>query len=131
MKIFRAISVFLIGIILCACAHTGAPNQAEIEAKGREFSTISQSKAVSVVAQPYVGVKPVRIRADEQTHSSLSAHVTLRQRGTLPAIVSSISGLTPLAVQIGADPAPIANTKKTQNPDPDLPGLLTPAADLL
>ena len=133
MKLTRALSAFLIGVLLTACAYSGAPSKTELESKGREFSRLAQSKAVAVVAQPYVGVKPVRIQQDEQSHSALATQVTLRQRGSLQSIVAAISDLTPLAVQIGADPAPITNTKKSQNPnpDPELPAQLTPPGNAL
>ena len=129
MKLARALAAFLIGVILTACAYPGAPGKAALEDKGKEFSRLSQSKAVSVLAKPYVGVKQVRIQQDEQSHSALSTQVTLRQRGSLQSIVAAISDLTPLAVQIGADPAPIVN-KQSQNPDPELPAALTPPAGI-
>lgn len=121
--LFRALPLLLLGVCLLSCAHKGAPSQADVEAKGREFASLSQSKAVAVVSEPYVGVKAVPIKADEQAHAALNTQVTLRQRGTLAAIASAISDLTPLSVQVGGDPAPLT-TKKAE--DPDIPGLVTP-----
>lgn len=126
-RFFRGIAFFLLGVILFGCAHKGAPDQELIENKGRDFTTLSRSRAVDVVAEPYVGVKAVPIRADEQYQAALNTHVTLRKRGTLGAIVASIADLTPLTVQVGADPAPLTGGQKKsggQSGNPDLPDLL-------
>lgn len=119
----RFICIFLLGIMSFGCAHTGAPTEKELEDKGREFSELARSRAVAVVPGAYVGVKAIPIRADEQGHAALNTRVTLRQRGTLGAIVASIADLTPLTVQIGAEPAPITQKKSGE---PGLPDLLTP-----
>lgn len=116
-------------IILAGCAHKGAPDQEQIESRGRDFTHLSRSRAVDVVAEPYVGVKAVPIREDEQSQAALNAHVTLRKRGTLAGIVASIGDLTPLIIQVGADPAPLGgSTGKGQtgagSGAPDLPDLL-------
>lgn len=111
-RIFRSIAFLLLGVILFGCAHTGAPDQELIESKGRDFTTLSRSKAVDVVAEPYVGVKAVPIRADEQSQAALNTHVTLRKRGTLAEIAATIADLTPLTVQVGADPAPLTGGQK-------------------
>lgn len=121
-KLFRAICVILAAMSF-GCAHTGAPTEKELEDKGREFSELARSRAVAVVPGAYVGVKAIPIRADEQGHAALNTRVTLRQRGTLGAIVASIADLTPLTVQIGAEPAPITQKKSGE---PGLPDLLTP-----
>ena len=97
-RFFRNIAFLFLGVILFGCAHKGAPDQELIENKGRDFTTLSRSRAVDVVAEPYVGVKAVPIRADEQYQAALNTHVTLRKRGTLGAIVASIADLTPLTV---------------------------------
>lgn len=122
-RFFRGIAFFLLGVILFGCAHKGAPDQELIENKGRDFTTLSRSRAVDVVAEPYVGVKAVPIRADEQSQAALNTHVTLRKRGTLGAIAASIADLTPLTVQVGADPAPLTGGQKKSG-NPDLPDLL-------
>ena len=111
-QFFRSIAFLLLGVILFGCAHTGAPDQELIEGKGRDFTTLSRSKAVDVVAEPYVGVKAVPIRADEQSQAALNTHVTLRKRGTLGSIAAAIADLTPLTVQVGADPAPLTGGQK-------------------
>lgn len=111
-RIFRSIAFLLLGVILFGCAHTGAPDQDLIEGKGRDFTALSRSKAVDVVAEPYVGVKAVPIRADEQSQAALNTHVTLRKRGTLATIAATIADLTPLTVQVGADPAPLSGGQK-------------------
>ncbi|WP_165072377.1 hypothetical protein, partial [Desulfovibrio sp. ZJ200] len=41
----------LLGVLLFSCAHKGAPDQELIEAKGRDFTTLSRSRAVDV-AEP-------------------------------------------------------------------------------
>lgn len=125
-RIFRSIAFLLLGVILFGCAHKGAPDQELIEGKGRDFTTLSRSKAVDVVAEPYVGVKAVPIRADEQSQAALNTHVTLRKRGTLGSIAAAIADLTPLTVQVGADPAPLTGQKKSggQSGNLDLPDLL-------
>ena len=51
-RIFRSIAFLLLGVILFGCAHTGAPDQELIESKGRDFTTLSRSRAVDVVAEP-------------------------------------------------------------------------------
>lgn len=111
---FRHLFVLLLGVILAlsACAHKGAPEQEQIEAKGRDFTHLSRSRAVDVVAEPYVGVKAVPIREDEQSQAALNTHVILRKRGTLASIATSIGDLTPLSVQVGADPAPLGKGKE-------------------
>ena len=111
-RTFRSIAFLLLGVILFGCAHKGAPDQEPIESKGRDFTTLSRSRAVDVVAEPYVGVKAVPIRADEQSQAALNTHVTLRKRGTLGNIAASIADLTPLTVQVGADPAPLTGRKR-------------------
>lgn len=127
---FRNIAFLLLGVLLFGCAHKGAPDQELIEAKGRDFTTLSRSKAVDVVAEPYVGVRAVPIRADEQSQAALTTHVTLRKRGTLAEIAFAIADLTPLTVQVGADPAPLsASSPKKGAPQQsgaglDLPELL-------
>lgn len=121
-KLFRAICVILAAMSF-GCAHTGAPTEKELEDRGREFSELARSRAVAIVPGAYVGVKAIPIRADEQGHAALNTRVTLRQRGTLGAIVASIADLTPLTVQIGAEPAPITQKKSGE---PGLPDLLTP-----
>ncbi|WP_304736685.1 secretin N-terminal domain-containing protein [uncultured Desulfovibrio sp.] len=124
---FRNIAFLFLGVILFGCAHKGAPDQELIENKGRDFTTLSRSRAVDVVAEPYVGVKAVPIRADEQSQAALNTHVTLRKRGTLGVIAASIADLTPLTVQVGADPAPLTGGQKKsggQSGNPDLPDLL-------
>lgn len=126
-QFFRSIAFLLLGVILFGCAHTGAPDQKLIEGKGRDFTTLSRSRAVDVVAEPYVGVKAVPIRADEQSQAALNTHVTLRKRGTLGSIAAAIADLTPLTVQVGADPAPLTGGQKKsggQSGNLDLPDLL-------
>lgn len=126
-RFFRNIAFLFLGVILFGCAHKGAPDQELIENKGRDFTTLSRSRAVDVVAEPYVGVKAVPIRADEQSQAALNTHVTLRKRGTLGVIAASIADLTPLTVQVGADPAPLSGGQKKsggQSGNPDLPDLL-------
>lgn len=124
-RIMRLLSTLLLGVILVGCAYKGAPTHEEVEAKGKEFTTLSRSKAVEVVAEPYVGAKAVPIRAGAQSAPELATHVTLRMRGTLPRIAAGISDLTPLTVQVGADPAPLTPTKApTPGAPADLPDLL-------
>ena len=124
-RIMRLLSTLLLGVILVGCAYKGAPTHEEVEAKGKEFTTLSRSKAVEVVAEPYVGAKAVPIRAGAQSAPELATHVTLRMRGTLPRIAAGISDLTPLTVQVGADPAPLTPTKApTPGAPADLPDVL-------
>lgn len=130
-NLFRCIAFLL--LILSGCAHKGAPDQELIESKGRDFTTLSRSKAVDVVAEPYVGVKAVPIREDEQSQAALNTHVTLRKRGTLANIAATIADMTPLTVQVGADPAPLTGGQKKGGGQGDaglaLPDLLdVPAA---
>ena len=124
-RIMRLLSTLLLGVILVGCAYKGAPTHEEVEAKGKEFTTLSRSKAVEVVAEPYVGARAVPIRAGAQSAPELATHVTLRMRGTLPRIAAGISDLTPLTVQVGADPAPLTPAKTpTPGASADLPDLL-------
>ena len=124
-RIMRLLSTLLLGVILVGCAYKGAPTHEEVEAKGKEFTTLSRSKAVEVVAEPYVGARAVPIRAGAQSAPELATHVTLRMRGTLPRIAAGISDLTPLTVQVGADPAPLTPAKTpTPGAPADLPDLL-------
>lgn len=124
-RIMRLVSALLLGVILVGCAYKGAPTHEDVEAKGREFTTLSRSKAVEVVAEPYVGARAVPIRAGAQSAPELATHVTLRMRGTLPRIAAGISDLTPLTVQVGADPAPLTPAKApTPGASADLPDLL-------
>ena len=124
-RIMRLLSTLLLGVTLVGCAYKGAPTHEEVEAKGKEFTTLSRSKAVEVVAEPYVGAKAVPIRAGAQSAPELATHVTLRMRGTLPRIAAGISDLTPLTVQVGADPAPLTPAKTpTPGAPADLPDLL-------
>lgn len=124
-RAFRIPVLFLFGVLF-GCAHQGAPDQELVEGKGRDFTTLSRSKAVDVVAEPYVGARAVPIRADEQSRTALNTLVTLRKRGTLAAIAATIADMTPLTVQIGADPAPLAGARTTgkAGSDSELPELL-------
>lgn len=124
-RIMRLVSALLLGVILVGCSYKGAPTHEDVEARGKEFTTLSRSKAVEVVAEPYVGAKAVPIRAGAQSAPELATHVTLRMRGTLPRIAAGISDLTPLTVQVGADPAPLTPAKTpTPGAPADLPDLL-------
>lgn len=124
-RIMRLVSILLLGVILVGCSYKGAPTHEDVEARGKEFTTLSRSKAVEVVAEPYVGAKAVPIRAGAQSAPELATHVTLRMRGTLPRIAAGISDLTPLTVQVGADPAPLTPAKTpTPGAPADLPDLL-------
>lgn len=124
-RIMRLLSTLLLGVVLVGCAYKGAPTHEDVEVKGREFTTLSRSKAVEVVAEPYVGAKAVPIRAGAQSAPELATHVTLRMRGTLPRIAAGISDLTPLTVQVGADPAPLTPAKTpTPGAPADLPDVL-------
>lgn len=109
-KFFRSILWILPVVILFGCAHKGAPDRQTVEARGEAFTTLSRSRAVEVVAEPYVGVKAVPIRADAHVHAAFDTPVTLRIRGTLTGIAAAVSKLTPLTVQVGADPAPLASS---------------------
>lgn len=124
-RIMRLLSTLLLGVILVGCSYKGAPTHEDVEAWGKEFTTLSRSKAVEVVAEPYVGARAVPIRAGAQSAPELATHVTLRMRGTLPRIAAGISDLTPLTVQVGADPAPLTPAKTpTPGAPADLPDLL-------
>lgn len=105
-NVFRLFLSFLGVIILAGCAHN-SPSLDSIERKGKDFTTLSRSRAVEVVAEPYVGARAVPIREEAQAESALGAPVTLVKRGTLAEIANVIAQMTELAVQIGADPAPI------------------------
>ena len=124
-RIMRLVSILLLGVSLVGCSYKGAPTHEDVEARGKEFTTLSRSKSVEVVAEPYVGAKAVPIRAGAQSAPELATHVTLRMRGTLPRIAAGISDLTPLTVQVGADPAPLTPAKTpTPGAPADLPDLL-------
>lgn len=126
-RIVRLLSALLLGVMLVSCSYKGAPTHEDVEARGKEFTTLSRSKSVEVVAEPYVGARAVPIRAGAQSAPELATHVTLRMRGTLPRIAAGISDLTPLTVQVGADPAPLTPAKApapTPGAPADLPGLL-------
>ena len=111
-RIICSIMLLLLGVALVGCSHKNAPDQELIEGKGKDFTTLSRSKAVDVVAEPYVGVKAVPIRADEASQAELNTRVMLRKRGTLSDIAATITDLTALTVQVGADPAPISKGGK-------------------
>ena len=107
-RLFRAAAFLLSAVILFGCAHKGAPDRQAIEARGEAFTTLSRSRAVEVVAEPYVGVKAVPIRADAPVHAAFDTPVTLRIRGTRTGIAAAFSKLPRLTVPVGADPAPLA-----------------------
>ena len=50
-RIIRSILFLLLSIVLVACSHKGAPDQELIESKGKDFTALSRSKAVDVVAE--------------------------------------------------------------------------------
>ena len=131
-RIICSIMLLLLGVALVGCSHKNAPDQELIEGKGKDFTTLSRSKAVDVVAEPYVGVKAVPIRADEASQAELNTRVMLRKRGTLSDIAATITDLTALTVQVGADPAPISKGGKPAKagtpPALELPDLLDPGA---
>ena len=110
----------LLGVMLFACAPKDAPKREAIEAKGKDFTTLSRSRAVDVVQEPYMGVRAVPIRPEnENSQAVLNTRVTLRKRGTLAAIAGVISDTMPVTVLLG-DPAPLTNSPKKG----DLPDLL-------
>lgn len=134
MKVFllkqRVVAALIIAALSFGCAHSGAPKKDAIEAKGKEFSALARSRAVEVSADSYVGAHVVPLReVDERSEAALAVNVTLRQRGTLGQIVSTLTELTPVTVRIGAEPAPLKDGERskpaTQTPeDLELPLLL-------
>ncbi len=118
-RCMKQLVLFAMLLSLDACAHTGSPTQKEIEEKGKQFSSLSSSKSVAVLNDPYVGVSAVPIKDDEKSAASLNTHVTLRQHGRLADIAATISDMTDISVQIGADPAPLANSGGKSGSSPD------------
>ena len=118
-RIICSIMLLLLGVALVGCSHKNAPDQELIEGKGKDFTTLSRSKAVDVVAEPYVGVKAVPIRADEASQAELNTRVMLRKRGTL----SDIAATDPAPISKGGKPA-----KAGTPPALELPDLLDPGA---
>ncbi|MCI7568959.1 MAG: pilus assembly protein [Desulfovibrio sp.] len=139
MKVFllkqRVVAALIITALSFGCAHSGAPKKDAIEAKGKDFSALARSRAVEVSADSYVGAHVVPLReADERSEAALAVNVTLRQRGTLGQIVSTLTELTPVAVRIGTEPAPLKGGERkpvAQTPeDLELPLLLPSAGPL-
>ena len=120
LRFVHGVSILLIATVLAGCAHKGAPLQEEIEAKGKEYAELSRSKAVDVLKSPYVGVKAIPIRAESNSPAALNTPVVLRQRGSLPAIAATIAELTPLNVQVSADPAPLSGGTNKHGEEPSL-----------
>lgn len=52
-RIICSIMLLLLGVALVGCSHKNAPDQELIEGKGKDFTTLSRSKAVDVVAEPW------------------------------------------------------------------------------
>ena len=139
MKVFllkqRVVAALIITALSFGCANSGAPKKDAIEAKGKDFSALARSRAVEVSADSYVGAHVVPLReADERSEAALAVNVTLRQRGTLGQIVSTLTELTPVAVRIGTEPAPLKGGGRkpvAQTPeDLELPLLLPSAGPL-
>lgn len=103
----RIFAVLLIALAFAGCTHKGAPNSDSVEAKGKDFAGLTRSRAVEISADSYVGAHVVPLREVNQSEAPLAVHVTLRQRGTLSQLVATLTEMTPVAVRIGAEPAPL------------------------
>ncbi|MDM8217238.1 hypothetical protein QUW15_13910, partial [Desulfovibrio piger] len=73
-----------------------------------------------------MGAHVVPLKESDRSEAALAVNVTLRQRGTLGQIVSTLTELTPVSVRIGAEPAPLKDARPaTRAPeDPELSLLL-------
>lgn len=122
----RGIAALLACLLLFGCAH-GTPDSRAVEDKGKDFAGLTRSRAVEVSAESYVGAHVVPLKALDRSEAPLAVRVTLRQRGTLGQIASTLTEMTPVSVRIGAEPAPLKEAaQKTAAPeDLELP-LLTP-----
>ena len=133
-RMHRIIAALQIGALSFGCAHSGAPDRDAIEAKGKDFSALARSRAVEVSADSYVGAHVVPLKESDRSEAALAVNVTLRQRGTLGQIVSTLTELTPVTVRIGAEPAPLKdgerNKPATTPEDLELPLLLPSAGPL-
>ena len=133
-RMHRIIAALQIGALSFGCAHSGAPDRDAIEAKGKDFSALARSWAVEVSADSYVGAHVVPLKESDRSEAALAVNVTLRQRGTLGQIVSTLTELTPVTVRIGAEPAPLKdgerNKPATTPEDLELPLLLPSAGPL-
>ena len=117
--------------VLSGCANKNAPTQEDLERQGEKYEGLSRSRAFGVTDGPYLGARIKSLDGDE---TSLNARITLRKKGTLLSMASSIHELTALAVHISdADPdtlmRPAAPTAApSASPDaaglglPDFPG---------
>ena len=125
-RMHRIIAALQIGALSFGCAHSGAPDRDAIEAKGKDFSALARARAVEVSADSYVGAHVVPLKESDRSEAALAVNVTLRQRGTLGQIVSTLTELTPVSVRIGAEPAPLKDARPaTRAPeDPELSLLL-------
>ena len=127
-RMHRIIAALQIGALSFGCAHSGAPSSETVEAKGKDFSALARSRAVEVSADSYVGAHVVPLKEADRSEAALAVNVTLRQRGTLGQIVSTLTDLTPVTVRIGMEPAPLKDAApKPATGELELPELLPPS----
>lgn len=123
--------IFFIFFLLLSSACTPNPKTLQmvqdVEDKANEFQTQSRPRTVDVVDESYLGATSVQI--GPMSHPILNKKVTLRTKGSLPAIASEISSLLGIPVQVATDGAPVvtATGKAPKHPAQPHPDAAPPA----
>lgn len=127
--IIRISFVCYICFFVVACSHKGAPNADDIERQGGKYNGIARSKVFDVLDVPYLGAKAIPLDNDG---TSLGTRVTLRKRGTLPAVGEALADLTGMSVQVAEEYSDATEKKPiAQGSQPSAAGLGLDLPDLL
>lgn len=117
--------------ILCILLAAGCANktlQKDVEDRAKALHDQSRSKIVQVIKDPYLGASLVALPQGEKFSGVLESRVTLRTKGTLPALCVAIETMLPIKLQVEA---PVQGATVTPQgsplPDPHLLGLTEPA----
>lgn len=116
---------------LCLSLAAGCGNkslQKDVEDQAKALHEQSRAKIVQVIKDPYMGASLVSLPQGEKFSGVLESRVTLRTKGTLPALCAAIETMLPIKLQVEA-PMQGATVTPQGSPLPDshLLGLTEPA----
>lgn len=123
--------IFIILILLlmsCSPNPKSIKMMQAVEEKADSFQAQSRPRTVDVVEESYLGATSIPM--GPMSHPILNKHVTLRTKGSLPAIASEISSLLGIPVQVATDsgaPVVTAPGKAPKHPAQPHPDAAPPA----
>lgn len=124
MKKFVYILLLLafLALLLSGCAHKGAPTEEQVTAQGDKLNKLARSKTVEELDGPYLGGRAIPIANDS---TALGMRVTLRKKGSLSSIATTLSDMIRIPIQVAtADPEPLDKKTPSTGKSGDLDDLL-------